>query len=76
MCRAGTTATVVLVTADKVICANAGDSRTVCARGWTQLDEDSPEGTSENLSNDHKPDNAGEQKRIEAAGGFVDSGRV
>ena len=31
---AGTTATVVLITDDKVICANAGDSRTVYGTGW------------------------------------------
>jgi protein phosphatase 2C family protein 2/3 len=28
------------------------------------------------MSEDHKPDNAGELKRIEAAGGFVEDGRV
>ena len=28
------------------------------------------------LSHDHKPDDAGEMKRIKAAGGFVDDGRV
>ncbi len=28
------------------------------------------------MSEDHKPDNAGELKRIEAAGGFVEEGRV
>lgn len=28
------------------------------------------------LSHDHKPDNDGELKRIKAAGGFVDDGRV
>lgn len=76
--RAGTTATVVLVTADKVICANAGDSRTVCARNWTEWDEKSEErdGEGEALSVDHKPDNKEEKKRIDAAGGFVDQGRV
>jgi len=28
------------------------------------------------MSEDHKPDNEGELKRIEAAGGFVEEGRV
>ena len=28
------------------------------------------------MSEDHKPDNTGEQRRIEAAGGFVEEGRV
>jgi serine/threonine protein phosphatase PrpC len=28
------------------------------------------------MSEDHKPDNTGELKRIEAAGGFVEEGRV
>ena len=28
------------------------------------------------MSEDHKPDNEGERKRIEAAGGFVEDGRV
>jgi protein phosphatase 2C family protein 2/3 len=28
------------------------------------------------MSEDHKPDNVGELKRIEAAGGFVEDGRV
>ena len=28
------------------------------------------------MSDDHKPDNDGELKRIEAAGGFVEDGRV
>jgi hypothetical protein len=28
------------------------------------------------LSNDHKPDNEGELKRVKAGGGFVEDGRV
>lgn len=76
--RAGTTATCVLVTADKVICANTGDSRTVCARNWTTANDDGKEkeGESEAMSEDHKPENKEEKKRIELAGGFVSDGRV
>jgi serine/threonine protein phosphatase PrpC len=62
----GCTACVGLITKDTIYCANSGDSRCVLARG-TQAVE---------LSEDHKPDNAGELKRIEAAGGFVEDGRV
>ncbi len=63
---AGCTACVVLLTKDSIICANSGDSRCVMARGNTALE----------MSEDHKPDNAGELKRIDAAGGFVEEGRV
>ena len=75
MSRAGTTCTVVLITEDKVICANAGDSRTVYGKGWTTKGE-GKEGKGEPMSDDHKPTNDEEKKRIEAAGGFVDQGRV
>ena len=34
------------------------------------------EGDVEALSEDHKPDNDGERRRIEAAGGYVESNRV
>lgn len=63
---AGTTATVLLVTPTQFICANAGDSRTVLAR----------EGKVIELSHDHKPADELERKRIEAAGSFVENGRV
>jgi serine/threonine protein phosphatase PrpC len=63
---AGCTACVCLITKDQVICANSGDSRAVLARGDKALD----------MSEDHKPDNEGELKRIDAAGGFVEEGRV
>lgn len=65
----GCTATVVLVTKDSLICANAGDSRTVLARS-------SGSKMCEELSFDHKPDNDDEKKRILAAGGFVEENRV
>jgi protein phosphatase 1G len=63
---AGCTACVAIITKDSIICANSGDSRCVMARG-TQAVE---------MSEDHKPDNHGEMRRIEAAGGFVEEGRV
>ena len=64
----GCTATVCLVTKNEIYCANAGDSRTVIGRsGGT---------TCEALSEDHKPDNEDEKKRIMDAGGFVEENRV
>jgi serine/threonine protein phosphatase PrpC len=65
----GCTATVVLISKDSIYCANAGDSRTVLARS-------SKTNQVEPLSEDHKPDNAEEKARIEAAGGFVEENRV
>ena len=65
----GCTATVVLITQTDIYCANAGDSRTIIARsGQGNL--------MANLSEDHKPDNELEKKRIMAAGGFVEENRV
>jgi hypothetical protein len=63
---AGCTACVALITKDHIICANSGDSRCVMARGNQALE----------MSEDHKPDNEGEKKRIEEAGGFVEDNRV
>jgi serine/threonine protein phosphatase PrpC len=66
-CEAGTTATLALVEnlADKIrICvANLGDSRAVLWHRSTGKIE---------ASKDHRPDDADERKRIEAAGGTVD----
>lgn len=53
----------------RLLCANCGDSRAVLSRG----------GVAVNLSQDHVPQDPGEKRRIEAAGGFVSiesSGRV
>lgn len=58
----GCTATCVLLTPDKIICVNAGDSRTIVSRN---------KGEHEDLSSDHKPENDLETQRIEAAGGYV-----
>lgn len=63
---AGCTATVVLVTKTEIYCANAGDSRTVLSKG----------GQAKDMSEDHKPDNNEELRRIMNAGGFVEEGRV
>jgi len=62
----GCTATVGIVTNDKIYVGNAGDSRTVLG----------VKGRAKPLSFDHKPQNEGEKARICAAGGFVDFGRV
>lgn len=63
---AGCTATVVLVTKTEIICANAGDSRTVMSKNGVAVE----------LSYDHKPDDPVELKRIQNAGGFVEESRV
>jgi len=67
----GCTSVVVLVTKDVIYCANAGDSRSVLAKKG-------PNDTviAEPLSEDHKPANEEELKRIIAAGGHVEDNRV
>lgn len=62
----GCAATLALITASKVVCGNAGDSRTIM----------SINGYAKALSYDHKPSNEGEKARICSAGGYVDMGRV
>lgn len=62
----GCTAVVACITPKYIICANAGDSR--CVMGTNS-------GTKP-LSEDHKPSDEGEKKRIEAAGGTVTWKRV
>lgn len=64
--ESGCAATSVIVTPSEILCANAGDSRTVM----------SINGYAKALSYDHKPMNEGEKARICAAGGYVDVGRV
>lgn len=63
---AGTTAVVVLMKNNKLICANVGDSRAVL----------SVTGAEEPLSYDHKPANESEARRIMNAGGWVEFNRV
>ncbi|KAF2480059.1 protein phosphatase 2C protein 1, partial [Neohortaea acidophila] len=62
----GCTASVGIVTHEKIYVGNAGDSRSVLGI----------KGRAKPLSYDHKPTNEGEKARICAAGGFVDFGRV
>lgn len=57
----GSTAVVAIVTPEKIIVANCGDSRAVLCR----------KGKAVPLSSDHKPDRPDELKRIQAAGGRV-----
>ncbi|KAI3856621.1 hypothetical protein MKW92_013433 [Papaver armeniacum] len=57
----GSTAVVALISKDKIIVANCGDSRVVLSRAGSPIP----------LSQDHKPDMKDERKRIEAAGGTV-----
>ncbi len=63
----GTTANVVMFTPSWIICANAGDSRSVYSK---QGNCTIP------LSYDHKPDDEAEERRVYEAGGFVRGGRV
>ncbi|KAK3722637.1 Protein phosphatase 2C 2 [Vermiconidia calcicola] len=62
----GCTASVGIITHEKVYVGNSGDSRSVLGI----------KGRAKPLSFDHKPQNEGEKARICAAGGFVDFGRV
>lgn len=63
---AGCTASVVLITKTEIICANAGDSRSVLSK----------KGKAKDLSTDHKPDLPSEKRRIERANGYVEESRV
>jgi protein phosphatase PTC2/3 len=64
---AGTTAICVIIKDEKqLFCGNVGDSRAIA----------SINGNVEMLSNDHKPNNDDERKRITAAGGWVEFNRV
>jgi serine/threonine protein phosphatase PrpC len=62
----GATSCVVLITPDKIICANAGDSRGVLSKNKKVVP----------LSYDHKPNGDIEKKRIEKANHFVEDERV
>lgn len=62
----GTTACVVLITPSEIYCSNAGDSRGVLCR----------DGKAVALSEDHKPDNEEEIKRIQKACHMVEDSRV
>jgi len=64
--QSGSTAVMTLLSPTHVVCSNTGDSRAVLSRG----------GQAVALSHDHKPDNAVEKDRVQAAGGEVKFGRV
>ena len=59
----GSTAVIVRVTKEKIICANCGDSRAILINGLGNIVK---------LSRDHKPELTDEKRRIIAAGGRVD----
>jgi protein phosphatase 1G len=54
------------MTQAEVVCANAGDSRAILCRAGKPVE----------LSHDHKPNDEGERRRIEAVGGRVEEIRV
>ena len=62
----GCTACVAIIAKTEIYVANAGDSRCVLSKGGIAIP----------LSEDHKPELEKERKRIEAAGGFIEEGRV
>ena len=64
--QAGSTCVVAVVRGDKLVVANAGDSRAVLSR----------RGVAVEMSRDHKPMDDDERARIVKAGGFVQEGRV
>lgn len=68
---AGCTACSALITPTEIWVANAGDSRAVIGK---KRSDGKYEAFA--MSEDHKPDNEGEKKRIEEAGGFVEDNRV
>lgn len=72
---AGTTACVVLITPDYVVCANAGDSRALLVRANTSGSSGSGSLVLP-LSRDHKPNDEVEERRIRKAGGYVFGGRI
>ncbi|GMN36305.1 hypothetical protein TIFTF001_005914 [Ficus carica] len=62
----GSTACVAIIRDNKLVVANAGDSRCVLSR----------KGQAYNLSKDHKPELEVERDRILKAGGFIQVGRI
>lgn len=55
-----------LLTKSKVVVANIGDSRSILCRGENTIA----------LSEDHKPMNKEEKKRIDASGCYIKNGRI
>eukprot|EP00282_Hemiselmis_andersenii_P014274 CAMPEP_0114144660 /NCGR_PEP_ID=MMETSP0043_2-20121206/19643_1 /TAXON_ID=464988 /ORGANISM="Hemiselmis andersenii, Strain CCMP644" /LENGTH=356 /DNA_ID=CAMNT_0001239049 /DNA_START=108 /DNA_END=1175 /DNA_ORIENTATION=- len=58
----GSTLNLCVIKGKNLVCANVGDSRSVLVR----------KGQASKLSEDHKPTNPAEAKRVEAAGGFIE----
>lgn len=71
--ESGTTAIIILLTPNDIICANLGDSRAMLCRSSSDgpNEKSKRNNTIISLSNDHKPCNEEEKARIEAAGGVV-----
>lgn len=67
MINSGCTAVVLLLTPNMYYVASAGDSRCIMFN---------KKGKIVKLTEDHKPENEKELKRIEKAGGFVSGGRI
>ena len=65
--KCGSTSVVTIITPSHIICANAGDSRSILSH---------QNGTLVSLSNDHKPNLKQETLRIRTAGGFVTTRRT
>eukprot|EP00931_Biecheleriopsis_adriatica_P073540 TRINITY_DN47801_c0_g1_i1.p1 TRINITY_DN47801_c0_g1~~TRINITY_DN47801_c0_g1_i1.p1 ORF type:complete len:489 (+),score=96.24 TRINITY_DN47801_c0_g1_i1:160-1467(+) len=59
----GCTACVCCITPEQLVCANAGDSRAVLCRAGKAIP----------LSEDHKPNDPREKRRIEKGGGYVEN---
>jgi protein phosphatase 1G len=57
---------VAVIHGNKLYVANAGDSRCILSRGKETIP----------MTEDHKPTNPEEERRIKAAGGFVAEGRI
>lgn len=62
-CKSGSCANLVLTYNDDVFVINVGDSRAISSRNAGQMALD--------LSEDHKPSEVSEFRRIEAAGGHI-----
>lgn len=63
----GTTANVILVADEWIVCGNLGDSRSMVLKS---------EGSFVELSEDHRPQHREEETRIRKAGGYVFGGRI
>ena len=65
----GSTCVTLLITPDRLLCANAGDSRAILGRLVNGV------WTSHNLSRDHKPSEKDEAQRIKRRGGRIEAYR-